>query len=373
MADLANAKVGDTLKTQNNKTFTVSRTTKTTVVCECGARFMMKSGVQIGADDVFIAGAAGMRGHKEKPCAELVVEPVHAAGLHTVEKLAGVKIGDKINANGVSYTVFADNGGYVDADPSDELGDEYHSNYKSFRVDNGRMFGSEIVGELVTAVEPVDAIVIHVSPEQMQQAIDEDTPVALINTVKPCENLSTAKPGDVLVLNIPVSKNEKCWVVKVSSKSIYCVIDQTYEKAIDYYEIYGAEACFSVGTGIELSVNYPRTALYMEHQPQQAAVTASTESVADTTVVMGKTDDANIVKTSDFALLQRLYELDIQFKERFCNGGEISKNGVSAFILKVWYVNLYEITPVNSTWGTVCSGNLNAVLHLFNLVATSGK
>jgi hypothetical protein len=168
MADLANAKLGDTLKTQNNKTFTVSRTTKTTVVCECGARFMMKSGVQVGADDVFIAGAAGMRGQIEAIRAELVVEQV---------------------------------------------------------------------AEVVT-----------------------EAPAAQDN-----------------------------------------------------------------------------------------------------------------VKTSDFALLQRLYELDIQFKERFCNGGEISKNGVSGFIRKILYSNFYEIIPVNSTWGTVCSGNLNAVLHLFNLVATSGK
>lgn len=118
-------------------------------------------------------------------------------------------------------------------------------------------------------VEPVHAIVIHVSPEEMQQAIDEDTPVAPINTVKPREKLSGVKVGDVLVLNR--TSREKMFVTSVAGGVAECCADHSFDKAMYYYKIYGAEACFDVETGVELDTSFARTALHIEQQPQESA------------------------------------------------------------------------------------------------------
>lgn len=80
-----------------------------------------------------------------------------------------------------------------------------------------------------------------------------------------------------------------------------------------------------------------------------------------------------IEEKTEYDFLQKLYELDVHFEEKECAGlimanGDISKNGVRARIVQ-YKTGLCEIYSIDQTWQTFASGNMDAVLNLFNLVA----
>lgn len=307
MADLSKAKKGDKLKTQKGETFVVSSETKTQVKCECGARFMKKSGVQVGSDGYIINGVW------EKPTAELVAPVVEAVTQAEAPEVVEV------------------------ATEASEQEAQQHE-----------VAETQIQFKSVSIAEYIEE----------NQCIEYKPRIAVRTT-----------HGEVVASKI-----------KSQIQEFVCNEFAGGMDAVQVIVHFGNDIeCDEVYLDDDISVYQCDVEQIIANVTSATAVFSATTKESATSKTDGETIGQTEAETSDFKFLQRIYELDIEFTEKYGGGvnhvincGTISKNGVSAHIVQ-YETGLCEITPVDSTWATVCSGNLNAVLHLFNLVATSSK